>query len=442
MIELDATHDPKRTSWVDSANAPDTDFPIQNLPFGIFSSDLSTPAVSRHFGIAIGASIFDVTRAKQLGLLEGLAAKAADLASTGTLNALFAQGRAPARELRKQVAALLDDKSAEGARARALRERLLYPVSACELHLPTAVGNYTDFYSGIHHAIAAGSLLTPENPLPANYKWVPIAYHGRASSVRPSGTQIRRPHGQQGGAADRAPTFGPSQRLDFELEMGFYVGTGNALGEPVPVAQAGDHIVGFSLLNDWSARDVQRWEMFPLGPFLSKNFGTSVSPWVVTADALAPFRMPAMERPASDPQPLAYLHDPVDRRHGGIDVDLSVKLSTDAMRAAGIPATQIIHSNAQYLYWTPAQMLAHHTSGGCDLLPGDLIGTGTISGPTRDQLSSLLELTFGGTQPVTLPNGEQRAFLQDGDEITFNGRCQRAGFVTIGFGSCVGRIVA
>lgn len=438
MIEIDETHDAQRKSWVQTANHTESDFPIQNLPLGIFSR---AGLNSRRFGMAIGESIFDVGAAHELGLLTGPAAQAAELGGNGTLNALFAAGQAPLRELRSRVFALLDQQGEDGQRAQAQRERLLHPMPDCQMHLPTAVGNYTDFYAGIHHARAAGALMAPDNPLPVNYKWVPIAYHGRASSVRPSGTQIRRPRGQSVVKAGSSPVFGPSQRLDFELEMGFYVGAGNALGEPVAVAQAGEHIVGFTLLNDWSARDVQIWEMFPLGPFLGKNFGTSVSPWVVTAQALAPFRVAAMERPASDPQPLDYLRDGPDQRHGGLDVALSVLLSTETMRARHEGPVQILSSNAMHLYWTPAQMLAHHTCGGCDLMPGDLIGTGTISGPARDQLSSLLELTFGGTEPIALPNGEQRAFLQDGDEVTFHGRCSRPGFVPIGFGSCTGRIL-
>jgi fumarylacetoacetase len=439
MIEIDETHDPRRKSWVESANDAGSDFPIQNLPLGIFSTGT---LLSRRFGIAIGDRIFDVGRAREHGLLHGLAALAAELGGTGTLNALFAAGHAPTRELRKQVSALLSLEGNNAQRAQALSEQLLHPMSDCHLHLPTAVGNYTDFYAGIHHARAAGALMAPDNPLPVNYKWVPIAYHGRASSVRVTGTPVRRPRGQRGLTATNAPVFGPSERLDFELEMGFYVGAGNALGEHIPIEQAAEHIVGFCLLNDWSARDIQLWEMFPLGPFLGKNFGTTVSPWVITAQALAPFRVPAMERPASDPQPLEYLRDDSDQRHGGIDVALSVQLSSEKMRAERVEPVEILHSNAMHLYWTPAQMLAHHASGGCDMTSGDLLGTGTISGPTRNQLSSLLELTFGGTEPVALPDGEQRAFLQDGDEIVFRGRCSRPGYVSIGFGSCAGRVVA
>jgi fumarylacetoacetase len=305
------------------------------------------------------------------------------------------------------------------------------------------VANYTDFYAGIYHARAAGALLTPENPLPQNYKWVPIAYHGRASSVQVGRGAVRRPFGQRPpSAAGQDPSFGPCERLDFELEMGFYLGGGNRLGKPIPIAEASQEIIGFSLLNDWSARDIQRWEMFPLGPFLSKSFATSVSPWVVTADALAPFRVPVLPRPEGDPRPLPYLFDETDQAEGGIDVRLQVQLSTAQMRGAREPAVEILTSNAKYLYWTPAQMVAHHTINGCNLRPGDLIGTGTISGPTRAELSSMLELTTAGQQPVVLPYREQRGFLLDDDEVTFRGRCRRQGFVDIGFGACVGRIAA
>lgn len=439
MNFIDETHDPLRTSWVESANIPGTDFPIQNLPLGIFSNEQNA---APRFGMAIGDSILDVSAVADHGLLTGLAAKAAATARGGTLNQLFALGRAPLRELRRQVAALLDRDGPARALAESMQAKILHKMSACRMHLPTSIGNYTDFYAGIYHARAAGSLMAPDNPLPANYKWVPIAYHGRASSIRVGGTNVRRPLGQRPPAEKGgAPSFGPCERLDFELEMGFYVGPGNAQGETVSIEDASAHIVGFCLLNDWSARDIQIWEMFPLGPFLGKNFATAVSPWVVTADALEPFRIAAMARPEGDPQPLPYLLNEADQRLGGIDVSLSVQLSTAEMRVHGGAAVQILESNAMHLYWTPAQMLAHHASGGCNMVPGDLIGTGTISGPTRQQLSSLLELTFGGTEPVALPNGERRSFLLDGDEITFTGTCRREGFVSIGFGTCRGRIV-
>lgn len=432
MTAFDQTHDPKRRSWVDSANRDGADFPIQNLPFGVFSPAGGVP----RFGIAIGDQILDVGAARDAGLLTGAAAEAADAAQAGALNALFALPAAVRTDLRRQVSVLLD------ASAPA-RPELLHDAGACRLLLPTEVRNYTDFFAGIHHARAAGALMSPDNPLSPNYKWVPIAYHGRASSVRVSGGDVRRPQGQRPPASggDGKPGFGPSERLDIELEMGFYIGPGNDLGEPIPVAEAGERIVGFCLLNDWSARDIQRWEMFPLGPFLGKSFSTTVSPWVVSADALLPFRTPAMVRPEGDPAPLDYLLDGADQAAGGLDVELTVWLTTARMRAEGQGPTVIITSNAQYLYWTPAQMVAHHSSGGCNLLPGDLLGTGTISGPTRAQLSSLLELTMGGREPVTLPNGEQRGFLVDGDEITFTARCQRDGFAPIGFGACTGTII-
>jgi fumarylacetoacetase len=432
---IDDTHDPARRSFVEAANAPDADFPIQNLPLGIFSTrEDPVPRI----GVAIGDRVFDLNKASRLNVLPaGIARPVFELPS---LNLLFGLGRGRLRELRLAVSKLLDH-GPDGNEVRRQAADLLVPMEDAIFHRPTDVSNYTDFYAGIHHAIAAGALLTPENPLPQNYKWVPIAYHGRASSVQVGRGAVRRPLGQRPPAeANAPPGFGPCERLDFELEMGFYMAGGNRLGQPIPIDRASQEIVGFSLLNDWSARDLQRWEMFPLGPFLSKSFATSVSPWVVTADALAPFRVPAMSRPAGDPRPLDYLFDTADQEAGGLDVDLRVHLSTEKMRSAGQPAVEILNSNARYLYWTPAQMIAHHTINGCNLQPGDLIGTGTISGPSPAQLSSMLEFTSAGAKPVTLANGEQRSFLHDGDEITFTGRCSRQGYAAIGFGSCSGRI--
>jgi fumarylacetoacetase len=433
----DETHDPARRSFVASANDPGGDFPIQNLPLGIFSRGKDT---KRSPGVAIGDHILDLQAACQLGLLSKDIPEGAFAESS--LNAMFALGRGPLRTLRRKLADALDV-GPTGEPTRKNASSLLVPMRECTMHRPTAVPNYTDFYAGIHHARAAGALLTPENPLPPNYKWVPIAYHGRASSVQVGQGIVRRPLGQHppsvGGGV---PGFGPCERLDFELEMGFYLSGGNQLGHSIPVEQASEQIVGFSLLNDWSARDVQRWEMYPLGPFLSKSFATSVSPWVVTADALAPFRASAMLRPAGDPQPLNYLLDSADQESGGLDVKLKAFLTTEKMRSANEAAAEILQSNARYLYWTPAQMVAHHTVNGCNLQAGDLIGTGTISGPTDAELSSMLEFTFAGTRPVTLPNGERRGFLLDGDEIRFEGRCERQGYASIGFGACVGRIAA
>lgn len=431
---IDETHDIARRSFIDSANEPDSDFPIQNLPFGVFS----TSTGEARPGVAIGDQIFDLQAACRHGLLPRDIPQ--EILAQDSLNALFALGPIPLRNLRRALSALLREADS-GNPARQLASDLIVPMAESRLHRPTHVANYTDFYAGIYHARAAGALLTPENPLPANYKWVPIAYHGRASSVQVGQGTVRRPLGQKPPPdAGRPPDFGACERLDFELELGFYVTGGNSVGNRIAIQDAGNHIVGFSLLNDWSARDVQRWEMFPLGPFLSKSFATSVSPWVVTADALAPFRVPAMERPNDDPRPLGYLHDADDQTAGGIDIDLRVFLSTSQMRSQGEGAVEILTSNARHLYWTPAQMVAHHTVNGCNLQPGDLIGTGTISGPRDEELSSMLELTAAGARPVTLPNGERRSFLADGDEITFKGRCRRENFASIGFGSCTGMI--
>jgi fumarylacetoacetase len=434
---LDETHDPARRSFVEAANRSETDFPIQNLPLGVFSTQADP---TQRIGTAIGDHVFDLKRGS--GRSARLAAITREALQDTTLNRLFSLGSGALRDLRRGVADMLDQ-GASGNDTRRHAADLLTPMDACTLHLPTRVANYTDFYAGIYHARAAGALLTPENPLPQNYKWVPIAYHGRASSVQVGRGSVRRPIGQRPpSAAGEPPSFGPCERLDFELEMGFYLASGNRLGKPIAIAEASEEIAGFTLLNDWSARDVQRWEMFPLGPFLSKSFATSVAPWVVTADALAPFRAGALERPDGDPRPLPYLYDVADQTSGGLDVHLQVHLSTEKMRSVGEPAVEILTSNARYLYWTPAQMVAHHTVNGCNLQPGDLIGTGTISGPSPAELSSMLEFTTGGTKPVALPNGEKRGFLEDGDEITFRGRCSREGFATIGFGSCTGRIEA
>jgi fumarylacetoacetase len=319
----------------------------------------------------------------------------------------------------------------------------LRPQSAVELGLPCRIGDYTDFYIGIHHATAIGKLFRPDNPLLPNYKWVPIGYHGRASSIVPSGTAIRRPQGQKAPAGEgQAPAFGPSARLDLELELGFLIGAGNALGQPIPIEQAEDHLFGVTLFNDWSARDVQAWEYQPLGPFLAKNFASSISPWVVTPEALAPFRAP-FSRPEGDPPPLPYLDHASVREHGALDIQLEVRLQTAQMMAAGLPAQVISRSNsARAAYWTVAQLITHHTVNGCNLQPGDLLGSGTLSGPTREQSGSLLELSGGGKEPISLPTGETRAFLQDGDTLELAGWCEAPGARRIGLGLCSGRILA
>jgi len=436
MAELDETHNPQRRSWVASANARDTDFPIQNLPFGVFSVAGGPPTG----GVAIGDKVLDLARCVELGLFEGEALTAARAAAGPTLNALLALGRGPARALRQRLGELLDADGTQQHRLEEHASQTLHDLSQCELHLPVAIGDYTDFYAGIHHAKAIGALMQPDNPLPENYKWVPIGYHGRASSVRVSGGNVTRPSGQLRRSASVNPVYAPSERLDIELELGVLIGGNNPLGKPTPIGGATERIFGICLLNDWSARDIQAWEMFPLGPFLAKNFSTTISPWIVTYDALLPFRQPAMKRDSGDPSPLPYLVDETDQASGAFDIELAVSLSTDRMRKEARPAEVVIRSNGQYLYWTPAQMIAHHTSGGCNLAAGDLIGTGTISGPDRSQLSSFMELTMAGKEPFSVSDGEQRTFLQDGDEVILAGRCERAPYVSIGFGECRGTI--
>jgi fumarylacetoacetase len=314
-------------------------------------------------------------------------------------------------------------------------------MNACELHLPATIGDYTDFYVGIHHATHVGQLFRPDNPLLPNYKYVPIGYHGRASSIRPSGVPVVRPSGQTKGPQDSEPRFGPTRRLDYELELGLWIGEGNALGEPIPIGQAADHIAGFCLLNDWSARDFQAWEYVPLGPFLAKNFHSTISPWVITPEALAPFRTAQPARDAADPKPLPYLWDEQDQAGGALALDLSVTLSTARMRDQGLPDFALSHGPSSNMYWTPAQIVAHHASNGCNLQPGDLLGTGTISGPDRSAYGSLLEISRGGAEPITLPSGEQRTFLEDGDEVILTATAQRDGFASIGFGECRARIL-
>jgi len=431
MSHLDATHDPALRSWVTSANDAETDFPIQNLPFGRFHRGDQ----SWRMGVAIGDQVLDLRLASERGewsddvkpLLVPLAA--------GDLNAFMALGPSAWRTLRRALSQAL----AQAAAAQALLEPCLVAQAAVELGVPCRIGDYTDFYVGIHHATAIGKLFRPDNPLLPNYKWVPIGYHGRASSIVASGTPLRRPKGQTAGAD--GPTFGPSQRLDLEMELGLLVGTGNALGESVPIGEAEEHLFGITLFNDWSARDIQGWEYQPLGPFLSKNFGSTISPWVVTMEALAPFRVPFV-RPEGDPQPLPYLDDARNRERGAVDIQLEVRLQTASMREAGTPPVAISRSSfAQAAYWTPAQLIAHHTVNGCNLQPGDLLGSGTLSGVERRQAGSLLELTAGGKEPITLPTGETRAFLQDGDTLELAGWCARAGARRIGFGACVGTIL-
>jgi fumarylacetoacetase len=342
--------------------------------------------------------------------------------------------------LRRRVSEILDADGPERARIEGLRARLLHRAADCRLELPAAVGDYTDFFAGIHHATNAGKLFRPDNPLLPNYKYVPIGYHGRASSIRPSGANVRRPNGQRKGATEAAPSFGPSRSLDYELELGVWIGPGNELGTPIPIAAAGDHVAGFCLLNDWSARDIQGWEYQPLGPFLGKSFFTTISPWVVTPEASAPFRMAQASRPAGDPPPLPYLLDAADHAAGALDIELEVLLLTADLAAKRLPPHRLSLGNTRHLYWTVAQLVAHHSSGGCNLRAGDLLGTGTISAPTDEGLGSLLEISAGGRRPLTLTSGETRRFLEDGDTVIMRARCRREGFASIGFGECRGTI--
>jgi fumarylacetoacetase len=432
MPSIDATHDAGLCSWVDSANGH-PDFPIQNLPLGIFS-----PAGGgKRTGVAIGSMILDLGAAQAAGLFQGEAAEAVEAMAGGTLNPFFALGAGPRVALRARLSGVL----AEGSAERARLEPCLQPAERCMLHLPARIGDYTDFYVGIHHATNVGKVFRPDNPLLPNYKYVPIGYHGRASSVMPSGTPIRRPQGQRKRPEENAPSFGPCRNLDYELELGIWIGPGNALGEPVPVGEAARHVAGYCLLNDWSARDIQAWEYQPLGPFLGKNFGTTISPWVITPEALAPFRHAQPPRPEGDPTPLPYLLDEADQREGAFDLELEVLLETPGLREKGLPPHRLGLSNTRHMYWTVAQMVAHHASNGCNLQPGDLLGSGTISGPDAASLGSLLEITGGGKQPLRLGSGEERRYLEDGDALVLRARARREGFVSIGFGECRGSIL-
>jgi len=435
MMMLDDTHDPALRSWVASANDAATDFPIQNLPFGRFRRKGSSKGW--RIGVAIGDQVLDLRELFESEHAETDVQVLLQPLAEGDLNRFMARGAAARRRLRQALSHALREGSAlQGA----LQQRCLVPQSAIELTLPCHIGDYTDFYTGIHHATTVGKLFRPDNPLLPNYKWVPIGYHGRVSSIGVSGQGFHRPLGQTKAADSEVPQFGPCQRLDYELELGVLVGKGNALGHPMTMAQAEEDWFGLVLLNDWSARDVQAWEYQPLGPFLAKNFATTISPWVVTQEALAPFRAPHV-RAAGDPQPLPYLDAPANREQGAVDLKLAVYIETAAMREQGLPPHLLSQSNFQDAYWTIAQMLAHHSSNGCNLQPGDLLGSGTQSGPEPQQAGSLLELTGGGKQALTLPNGEQRRFLQDGDAIVMRAHAERPGVRRIGFGDCRGTVL-
>jgi len=432
---LDFTHDAQAHSWVASANAADTDFPIQNLPFGRFRRAGTKDAP--RIGVAIGREVLDL---HALGQLDPQVAVLLGPLAQGDLNGFMGQGRAACIALRQALfSGLSAQPSGTASLWRAKADALLVPQDEAEMALPCRIGDYTDFYTGIHHATTVGKLFRPDNPLLPNYKWVPIGYHGRSSSIGVSGQAFPRPWGQVKGEGD-APVFAPSTRLDYELELGFYVGPPNAPGTPLDMAQAEASLFGATLLNDWSARDVQAWEYQPLGPFLAKNFATTISPWIVTMEALAPFRAP-FAREAADPQPLPYLDSAANRERGAIAIALEVWIQTPAMRAQGQSALRVSGSSFADAYWTPAQLLAHHASNGCNLQPGDLMGSGTQSGPAAGQGGSLLELSQGGKQPFDLGNGETRAFLQDGDCVILRGWCEAEGARRIGFGDCAGVVL-
>ncbi len=405
MSLTNETHDPKLTSWVASANGPNTDFPIQNLPFAEFRRKGSSEAYRG--GVAIGDQIVDLAAAEKASAFDGLAQQAAEACAGPTLNTYMAMGKDAWSALRLAL---------------------------------SRIGDYTDFYTSVHHATAVGSLFRPDNPLLPNYKWIPIGYHGRASSIDVSGQTFPRPQGQTRAPDAAEPSFGPCKRLDHELEIGIFIGPGNALGDPIPIDTAEDHVFGICLFNDWSARDIQAWEYQPLGPFLSKNFASTISPWIVALEALAPFRAP-FSHPEDDPQPLPYLSSAANTEHGGVDIDLQVLIQTERMRREGQGPELLTDSSFVHSYWTIAQMVAHHTVNGCNLRPGDLFGSGTQSGPNHEEAGSMLELSRGGKEPITLSNGETRTFIEDGDTLIIRGWCERNGAARIGFGEVASTVL-
>ncbi len=428
---IDITHDADRRSFVASANGH-PDFPLQNLPLGIFGP----PGAEPRAGVAIGDLILDLVAAKEAGLFAAAAAPAAEAVAGTSLNEFMNCAALARKALRARLSELLD----ESSQARPQLETMLHDARACTMHLPAVIGDYTDFYAGINHATNVGRQFRPDNPLLPNYKYVPIGYHGRSSSIRASGGLVRRPRGQRKPASEAAPSFGLSRNLDYELELGIWIGPGNKPGEAIPIASAGERIAGFCLLNDWSARDIQAWEYQPLGPFLSKSFATTISPWVITPEALAPFRRAQRARAEGDPPPMDYLLDATDQSRGALDLELEVLLLTEGLRSKQLPPQRLSIGHSTDLYWTVAQLVTHHASGGCNLNAGDLFGSGTISGSAPGSFGSLLEITEGGRKPLTLASGEQRRFLEDGDEVIMRARAYRDGFAAIGFGECRGRI--
>lgn len=437
-FEINETHDQNLKSWIESANAPDTDFPIQNLPFCVFTRSCSYENI--RIGVAIGDFILDVYACYECCLFEDESFNIAVTADNYCLDHSVMKKNADLQSaFRRRLTEILSESADEETRKKI--ERSLIPIEEVDFHLPAHIGDYTDFYCSIFHATNVGAMFRPDNPLLPNYKYIPIGYHGRASSIVVSGTDVKRPKGQNRTDQDAPPVFIPCKNLDYEMEVGFFVGRGNSLGEPISIENAEEHIFGLCLVNDWSARDIQAWEYQPLGPFLAKNFATTVSPFVVTMEALAPFRTPAFEREEGDPQPLDYLNGEENRKSGGFDIKLEVYIQTEKMRHENVEPFLLSRSNMKDLYWTIGQMLTHHASGGCNLQTGDLMATGTVSGREKDERGCLLELTWRGKEPIELPNGEQRRFLEDGDEIIMKGFCEKEGFRRIGFGTCRGRIL-
>jgi fumarylacetoacetase len=428
LLDTDATHDPARRSFVETANLARADFPLQNLPFGIFKRRGDDTGRG---GVAIGDKILDLAAAQEAGLFSGPAEKAAVAARGPFLNPLMALGNHVASALRARLCNLLDAESRERDKV----EPHLVPMSEASMQMPVALGNFTDFLTSSFHS----ERLSPTGKVPPSFKTMPIAYHSRASSVRVSGGTVTRPHGQWLDN-ESIMRFGPTRALDYELEVGAFVGIGNELGRPIPIEDARTHIFGYCLLNDWSARDIQRAESVPLGPFLAKSLSTSISPWVITEAAMRPFRTPAFTRPPGDPAPLPYLDTPRERESGGFDLKLRASLITKRMREARQGAERITSTNFKHMYWTFAQMLTHHASNGCNLMPGDVIASGTTSGPSEESRACLAEITSRGSNPITLPNGETRGWLEDGDEVIFRARAEREGFTPIGFGECRGVI--
>ena len=428
MSLINETHNINLTSWVESANVDNCDFPIQNLPFAEFRRKGSDEAFRG--GVAIGDQVIDLAKLNKLNVLTGDAKTAADAANEATLNTFMGLGKQYWSALRLALSKAL---RAGSEHQQALSDTLVAQ-SDIEYSLPCRIGDYTDFYTSIYHATAVGSLFRPDNPLLPNYKWVPIGYHGRSSSIDVSGQTFHRPKGQTKAPDAEVPSFGPCKRLDYELELGIYLGKGNALGDAIAIENAENHVFGFCVFNDWSARDLQAWEYQPLGPFLAKNFASTVSPWIVTTEALAPYRT-SWTRDENDPQPMDYLESKANRDQGAFDIQMDVRIQTQKMRSEGHNPTRVSTSSFKHSYWTVAQMVTHHTVNGCNFMPGDMLGSGTQSGPTHEEAGSLLELSRGGKEKITLSNGEQRSFLEDGDNVIMRGWCEKEGYARIGFGS-------